>query len=85
MRLAIRLAAAIAVIATTASAQDRKIEVSPFAGGYFSAGYQSFVSVSLLGGIAPIGGLDPDGTTVEFRPADEPNSGIFGARKLRPQ
>ena len=49
-------------------AQERKIEISPFAGGYFSTGYQSYRS------IGNISGLGPPAT------GGEPKSGIFGVR-----
>ena len=58
---------AFGVLATRA--QERKIEIAPFAGGYFSAGFRSATIVQLG---AP--------GTREFKPVDEPNSGIFGVR-----
>jgi hypothetical protein len=57
-------------LAAVAQAQDCKIEIAPYAGGYFSAGFQSFQTVQLL----------PTTAVREIRPVDEPNSGIFGVR-----
>ncbi|MGH9786899.1 MAG: hypothetical protein ACRD88_22235, partial [Terriglobia bacterium] len=37
----------IVFLASAAPAQERKIEIAPFAGGYFSAGFQSFNRVGL--------------------------------------
>jgi hypothetical protein len=60
----------LSCVSSAAQAQERKIEISPFAGGYFSAGFQSFQTVQLL----------PTPVIREARPVDEPNSGIFGVR-----
>jgi len=57
-------------LAAAVKAQDRKIEISPYAGGYFSAGFQTFQTVQLF----------PTPAIREIRPADEPNSGMFGVR-----
>ena len=56
--------------AIAAHAQERKIEISPFAGGYFNSGYQSTGTDFLV----LIGFIGPSGTS------GEPNSGIFGVR-----
>ena len=58
------------LLAASAQAQERKIEIAPFAGGYFSAGFQS---VKLVG-------FGPAATVRDLKPVDEPNSGIFGVR-----
>ena len=79
MHRAASVVAAIVLCVAGLSAQERKIEVSLFAGGYFSAGYQSFQQVSV--GVGPLvsGGNGRD-ISREFTPVNEPNSGIFGAR-----
>ena len=59
-----------ALLGSSALAQERKIEVAPYAGGYFSAGFQS---VKLIG-------FGPAATVRDLKPVDEPNSGIFGVR-----
>ena len=51
--------------ATIARAQERKIEIFPFAGGYFNSGYRG------TGGINIFGRTETSG---------EPNTGIFGVR-----
>jgi hypothetical protein len=70
-------------LASAAPAQERKIEIAPFAGGYFSAGFQSVHRVG-LGPIilAPVPGRASalPFTSGEVKPVDEPNSGIFGVR-----
>ena len=57
--------------ASIAHAQRGDVEISPFAGGYFSAGFQSVTTVNLL---------PPPATVEQFKPNDESNSGIFGVR-----
>ncbi|MGH9784688.1 MAG: hypothetical protein ACRD88_10915, partial [Terriglobia bacterium] len=73
----------IVFLTSAAPAQERKIEIAPFAGGYFSAGFQSFHR----GGLGPILIAATPGratalpfTFGELKPVDEPNSGIFGVR-----
>src|SRR5437870_2823782 len=61
-----------------AFAQDEKIELGVFAGGYFNSGFQSFKVLNPITG-AQVG---------TFKPVSEANSGIFGARgsyQFRPQ
>jgi hypothetical protein len=74
----------IVFLALSARAQERKIEIAPFAGGYFSAGFQSFQRVG-FGPIilAPGQPLQPTVLPItprELKPVDEPASGIFGIR-----
>jgi len=70
MKITRSVLATIGLLAITAQAQETKIEIAPYAGGYFSAGFQSARIIEL--------GATP--TSREFRPVDEPNSGIFGVR-----
>ena len=58
------------LLTASAQAQERKIEIAPYAGGTFSAGFQS---VKLVG-------FGPAATVRDLKPVDEPNSGIFGVR-----
>jgi hypothetical protein len=61
-----------------ALAQERKIEISPFAGGYFSSGFQES-EISFPGFLSVTGFL----VTPNFSrtpSTGEPNSGIFGVR-----
>ena len=67
-RLAPFLFALLCVV--PAASQERRIELSPYAGGYFNAGYQSLQGIIRFAG----------SVLSEFKPVDEPNSGIFGAR-----
>src|SRR5256884_5619232 len=53
-----------------AFAQDEKIEVAVFGGGYFNSGFQSFKVLNPTTG-AQVG---------TFKPVSEANSGIFGVR-----
>jgi hypothetical protein len=75
----------IVFLAGSAPAQERKIEITPFAGGYFSAGFQS-VKLVQWGPSAVASGpgiitLTPQPLPVrDLKPVDEPNSGIFGVR-----
>ena len=76
---------AIVLLAISAHAQERKIEIAPFAGGYFSAGFQS---VKLVGfGPIVIQPVPTPGPLInitaavrDLKPVDEPASGIFGVR-----
>ena len=70
MKITRSVLATIGLLATTAQAQETKIEIAPYAGGYFSAGFQS---VKLVG-------FGPAATVRDLKPVDEPNSGIFGVR-----
>ena len=70
MKITRSVLATIGLLATTAQAQETKIEIAPYAGGYFSAGFQS---VKLVG-------VGPAATVRDLKPVDEPNSGIFGVR-----
>jgi len=82
---------AIVLLAISAHAQERKIEIAPFAGGYFSAGFQSVKFVQfgpiaiqpgpfLSGPSTGITLIPPTDTVRDLKPVDEPNSGIFGVR-----
>src|SRR5436309_9623707 len=67
-----------AVTGSFAFAQDEKIEVAVFAGGYFNSGFKSFKILNPTTG-AQVG---------TFKPVSEANSGIFGVRgsyNFRPQ
>src|SRR3989442_4198911 len=59
-----------AVTGSFAFAQDEKIEVAAFGGGYFNSGFQSFKILNPTTG-AQVG---------TFKPVSEANSGIFGVR-----
>src|SRR3989454_11949554 len=67
-----------AVTGSFAFAQNEKIEVAAFGGGYFNSGFQSFKVLNPTTG-AQVG---------TFKPVSEANSGIFGVRgsyNFRPQ
>ena len=71
-------------LAPSARAQERKIEIAPFAGGYFSAGFQSFNRIG-FGPIILAPGQPAQPTVLPITPreiklVDEPASGIFGVR-----
>ena len=59
-------------------AQERRIELSPFAGGYFSAGFNN--PVLAVPTQVPAFGSLPTSTSTPHNPLDEPNSGVFGVR-----
>lgn len=66
-------------VASVARAQERKIEISPFAGGYFTAGDQHTSSrLTFLTGNGSVMGLG--GLAAPPNTEGEPNSGIFGVR-----
>lgn len=73
--------AGIGLLAISARAQERKIELAPFAGGYFSAGFQSLKFVEWGPIVLPSERLiAPTFTVRDFKPVAEPSSGIFGVR-----
>ena len=71
----------IVLLAISAHAQERKIEIAPFAGGYFGAGFQSLKQVE-FGRIRNRFGtaIAPTSPVRDLKPVDEPASGIFGVR-----
>src|SRR3990172_9162450 len=82
MRRYLVIALALFDCTIVAQAQERKIEISPFAGGYFSAGFesQSMLIRGALVGTPPVGAPSTLVFTSSYTPLSEPNSGIFGVR-----
>lgn len=78
MRKTLTLMLILILATSNLLAQDRGIEISAYAGGLFSAGFQSYELIGII----------PDAPSGKFWPARQASSGIFGLRgsyKLLPK